>query len=74
MAQFYYWGKDYNMTPAKEKQALKDIKTLFDANLEIDAKQDKRINALESRVKALEKVNRAEAKEHEKEKSNKPKE
>ena len=42
------------MTPSQERQVLKNIKDLLNANAELDAKQEKDIKALGKRVKALE--------------------
>lgn len=42
------------MTPSQERQVMKNIKDLLEANAEMDIKQEKDISALEKRVKALE--------------------
>jgi len=47
------------MTPSQERQVMKNIKDLLDANALMDAKQEKDIKALDKRVKALEDNTRA---------------
>lgn len=43
------------MTPSKERQMMKDIKDLLDANVAMDAKQEAGINALNLAVRSLKK-------------------
>jgi len=44
------------MTPSQERQALKNIKDLLDANAEMDKIQDTKLEKLKKRLSALEAI------------------